>query len=102
MNNEQFFIYLLIMVVTTYVIRAVPFGLVERQIKNRFIRSFLTYIPYAVLTVMTIPGIFYATGSLASAVAGFAVAVIVACIRPNLTLVAVCACVAVYVVSLVG
>ena len=45
MNNPQFWIYLLIMAGSTYLIRAVPFAAVRRKITNRFIRSFLYYIP---------------------------------------------------------
>ena len=49
MNNTEFFIYLLIMSGSTYLIRAVPFALMRKKIKNPFINSFLHYIPYTVL-----------------------------------------------------
>ena len=61
MNNYVFFLYLLILAGSTYLIRVIPFVAIKNKINNRFIRSFLAYIPYAVLTAMTIPAVFYAT-----------------------------------------
>ncbi len=55
MKNSIFFIYLLILAGTTYLIRVIPFTAIKEKINNRFVRSFLYYIPYAVLTAMTIP-----------------------------------------------
>lgn len=100
MNNLQFFIYLLILSGSTYLIRAIPFAAVKGRLRSRFIRSFLYYIPYAVLAAMTIPAIFYATGSPLSALAGLATAVIFALRRQSLTVVAVAACIAVYLAEL--
>ena len=54
MNNYVFFLYLLILAGSTYLIRVIPFVAIKNKINNRFIRSFLAYIPYAVLTAMTI------------------------------------------------
>ena len=101
MSVKVFLIYLIIMAVSTYLIRVIPFVLVKRQIENVYIRSFLHYIPYAVLTAMTIPAIFVATSSIISAVAGFIVAVILAVRNKSLTTVALFSCLAVYVVELV-
>ena len=53
MTHETFFIYLALMAGSTFLIRAIPFVLVKKKIENIYIRSFLTYIPYAVLTAMT-------------------------------------------------
>lgn len=101
MTHTTFFIYLAIIVISTYLIRAIPFVLVKNQIENRFIKSFLHYIPYAVLTAMTIPAIFTATESVISAVAGFVVAVVLALSGKSLTVVALLSCVAVYLVELI-
>ena len=101
MTNKTFFIYLAIMVISTYLIRAIPFVLVKHQIQNKFIRSFLYYIPYAVLTAMTIPAIFTATESFISAAVGFVVAVLLALKGKSLTVVALASCAAVYVVELI-
>lgn len=100
MNNYVFFLYLLILAGSTYLIRVIPFVAIKNKINNRFIRSFLAYIPYAVLTAMTIPAVFYATNWLAGAAAGLIVAVIFALKEKGLTVVAIAACVAVFAVEL--
>ncbi len=101
MNNTEFWIYLLILAGSTYFIRAVPFAAVKGQIKNRFVRSFLYYIPYAVLTAMTLPAALYATSCPASAIAGLVTAVFLAYRKKGLTAVAVASCAAVFLVELV-
>ena len=80
--------YLAIMAGVTYLIRMLPFTLFRRDIKSRFVQSFLAYIPYAVLGAMTFPSIFYATASLASAIAGTVVALTLAFFRRSLLVVA--------------
>lgn len=101
MNNTQYFIYLLIMAGSTYLIRALPFSLLTKKIENKYIKSFLYYIPYAVLSAMTIPAALFATNSIISAVTGLIVAVILALKGKSLTFVAVSACIVVYVTELV-
>ena len=86
---------------STYLIRAIPFVAIKNKIENRFIRSFLYYIPYAVLTAMTIPAIFTATASPISAAAGLIIAVLLALKGKSLTTVAVAACIAVYITELI-
>ena len=100
MRNDVFFLYLLILAGSTYLIRVIPFVAIRQKIQNRFIRSFLYYIPYAVLTAMTIPAIFYATNSWLSATAGLIVAVLLSLKGKGLTTVAVAACAAVFLVEL--
>ena len=68
--------YIIAMAVVTYLIRAVPLVLFRKKIENRFLSSFLYYVPYACLTALTLPAIFYSTESVISAIAGFVVAVI--------------------------
>ena len=99
--HKTYFIYLAIMVISTYLIRVVPFVLIKHQIENRFIRSFLHYIPYAVLTAMTIPAIFTATASIISAIIGFVTAVLLALKGKSLTTVALVSCIAVYISGLI-
>jgi len=84
-------IYIAVMAVVTYLIRMLPFTLFRRKIESRFIRSFLYYIPYAVLSAMTIPAIFYATGDVVTSVIGAVVAVILAYLRLPLIVVALAA-----------
>ena len=101
MNHSQYPIYLAVIALSTYLIRAIPFVLVKHQIENRFIKSFLHYIPYAVLTAMTIPAIFTATSSVISATVGLIVAVLLALRKQSLTVVALISCVAVYITELI-
>lgn len=100
MNNTQFFLYLLVLSGSTYLIRVIPFVAIREKIRNRFVQSFLYYIPYAVLTAMTIPAIFYATAHPVSALAGLIVAVISGLRGKSLTVVAACACAAVFAAEL--
>ena len=99
MELKSFFTYLVIMAGSTYLIRAVPFAMINQKIENRFIKSFLYYIPFAVLSAMTFPAILYATDSVLSAAVGFVVAILFAWKGKSLTTVAVAACVAVFVVE---
>lgn len=94
-------VYILVMAVVTYLIRMLPFTLFRRKITNRFVRSFLHYIPYAVLSAMTIPAIFYSTGSLATSVVGAVVAVILAYLRQPLIVVALAAAAAAFAGGLI-
>lgn len=91
------YIYMLIMTVITYLIRMLPFTLFRKQITNKYIRSFLLYVPYACLTAMTVPAIFYATQSRISALCGLTVAVILGWSKKSLPVVAACACAAVFI-----
>lgn len=92
----EYWIYLAIMAGSTYLIRAVPFALVQKKITNRFLRSFLYYIPYAVLTAMTFPAVLFAAGNVMAAAVGFLAAVLFALRGKSLTVVAVAACTAVF------
>ena len=98
-NFVEFLIYLAVMAGVTYLIRMIPLVLVKKKIQNRFVCSFLYYVPYAVLGVMTIPAIFYSTASIASAAAGFVVAVILAYFEKSLLTVAASACTAVLLIE---
>lgn len=84
-------IYIAVMAGVTYLIRMVPFTAFRKQIQSRFFRSFLYYVPYAVLSAMTIPAIFYATGNLTTAVVGTVVAVVLAYLDMPLIVVALSA-----------
>ena len=71
-------IYIAVMAGVTYLIRMIPFTLFRKKIKSPFFRGFLYYIPYAVLSAMTIPAIFYSTGNIMTSVIGTVVAVMLA------------------------
>ena len=100
MNNSVFWIYLAILSGSTYLIRVIPFVAIKDKINNRFIQSFLYYFPYAVLTAMTLPAVLYATDFILSALAGLLVAVLFALRNKSLTVVAIAACMTVFVVEL--
>ena len=101
MNNTSFFLYLLIMAGSTYLIRAIPFAAIRKKIKNTFIRSFLYYIPYTVLSAMTFPAALFATGNIFAAATGLAVAIIFAIKGKGLTVVAVAATITVLLTEIV-
>lgn len=81
-------IYVFVMAGVTYLIRLIPFTLFRKKIQSPFFRSLLHYIPYAVLSAMTIPAIFTSTGNLATSLAGTAVAVVLAYLGKPLIVVA--------------
>ena len=89
-------LYILVMAGVTYLIRMIPLTLFRQKIKSRFFRSFLYYIPYAVLTAMTIPAIFYSTESLATSIIGALVAMVLAYLRQPLIVVALAAAAAAF------
>ena len=90
---KDFWIYLLILAGSTYLIRAIPFALFQKKVQNRFVRSFLYYIPYSVLAAMTLPAALYATGDMLAAALGLFVGGIFAVRGKNLTVVAAICCV---------
>lgn len=97
---KSFWIYLLVMFTVTYIIRVVPFLMFRKKIKNRFVRSFLAYIPYTVLGAMTFPAVFYAVGTLPTAIAGVVTALVLAYRGKGLFQVAVFASIAAFLTSL--
>ena len=90
-----YFIYLAVMAGVTYLIRMLPLTVFRKEIKSVFIKSFLHYVPYAVLAAMTIPGILSSTGDIRTAAVGLVVAVVMAWRGCSLLSVAIGACVAV-------
>ena len=94
------YIYIITMALITYIIRAVPLTVFTKKIKNKYVLSFLYYVPYTCLTVMTIPAIFSSTNSIISASLGFLVAVILGFFKKGLVTVAVSATATVFVVEL--
>ena len=101
MSYASFLPYLAVMALVTYAVRVIPLVLVKKKIENKFILSFLHYMPYAVLSVMTVPAVFYATGNVYSAVVGVVVALILAFFKRSLLLVAASASAAVLAAELV-
>ncbi|MCR5466774.1 MAG: AzlD domain-containing protein [Lachnospiraceae bacterium] len=90
--TKGFLAYLITMAVVTYLVRAVPFCLFRRKVKSRFFRSFLSYIPYAVLAAMTFPAVFYVTKNPIPAVGGALTALFLAYRGKGLVTVSLSAC----------
>lgn len=98
--ERSIYIYMLIMAVVTYLIRVIPLTLIRREIKNTFIRSFLYYVPYITLAVMTFPAMIQASESPVAAGVAFIVAIALAWFGASLFQVAVLACVVVFLIEL--
>lgn len=98
--NETILLYILTMAVVTYLVRVLPLVLIRGEITNGFIRSFLHYVPYVTLSLMTFPAVFASTAHFASAFAGVCAAVLLALRRGNLIQVAMAACATVFAVEL--
>lgn len=96
----NFAVYLLVMAGVTYLIRMIPFTFFRKKIKNTFVRSLLYYIPYAVLTAMTIPAIFESTGNLYTAISGTVTALVLAFFNLPLIVVALAASLAAFLTGL--
>ena len=96
------YIYILVMAVVTYLIRMLPLTLIRGKIKNRFIMSFLYYVPYACLMAMTFPSVFHGDYSIIAAAAGVGVALFLALKGKGLMTVALAASVTVFVVSFIN
>ena len=93
------YIYVLVMAVTTYLIRALPLTLFKKPIRSRFLRSFLHYVPTACLTAMTFPAILTATDHVLSGATGLLVGVLLAFKNKSLIVVAVASAATVFVVE---
>ena len=89
-------IYILVAALVTYLIRVLPLTLIKRPIENKFVRSFLYYVPYVTLAVMTFPAIVYATGDPVCGLVALAVGVIASWFGANLFQVAVFCCLSVF------
>ena len=94
-------IYIAVMAGVTYLVRMIPFTAFRKQIQSRFIKSILYYLPYAVLSAMTVPAIFYSTGNLTSAIVGTIVAIVVAFFEKPLIVVALAAALSALVTELI-
>ncbi|MBR5967097.1 MAG: AzlD domain-containing protein [Lachnospiraceae bacterium] len=95
------YIYILAMALVTYLIRAIPLTLVRGKIRNRFVRSFLYYVPYACLMAMTFPAVFHGDYPIWAAAAGVAVALLLAIKNKGLMIVALASSVVVFLISLI-
>lgn len=97
---RNMYLYIAVVALVTYAIRVLPLTLIQKEIKNKFIRSFLYYVPYVTLAAMTFPAIVTATDSIWSGIAALVVGILVAWFSGNLFLVAISACSVVFLVEL--
>lgn len=98
--EHNIYIYMLIMAGVTYIIRVLPLTLIRKEIKSTFIRSFLYYVPYVTLSVMTFPAIIEATENPIAAAIAFVTAILLAWFGRSLFQVSVIACVVVFITEL--
>lgn len=100
--NDAFkvFIYILIMILVTNGIRVLPITLIRKPIKNRFIRSFLYYVPYVTLAVMTFPAIMEATQSPMAGLAALVLGILAAFFGLGLLPVSIICCIVVFLIEL--
>lgn len=98
--SHNIYIYILVMAAVTYLIRMLPLTLIQKEIKNTTIRSFLVYVPYVTLAVMTFPAIMTATKSIWSALGGLIVAITFAYREAGLFKVSLASCLAVFIIEL--
>ena len=99
MSNAYLLQSIGVMILVSWLPRILPLLLVRKKIEHPFIRSFLFYVPYAVLTAMTLPAILFSTSSIWSALAGLMVALILGWFRKSLMTVAIGASLIVFIVE---
>lgn len=99
--SHNVYIYIFVMAAVTFLIRVLPLTLIRKKITNVTLRSFLYYVPYVTLAVMTFPAILEATGSMWSGLAALIVGVLLAYFGVSLFGVAVCSCVVVFIIELI-
>ena len=97
--QHNIYIYILIMFLTSYAIRVLPLTLIRKQIKNKFLKSFLYYVPYITLAVMTFPAIMEATQSPLAGVAALLIGIVAAWLGAGLFPVSVLCCAVVFVLE---
>ncbi len=97
--SHNIYIYIAIMAATSYAIRVLPLTLIRKQIKNKFLKSFLYYVPYITLAVMTFPAIMEATQSPIAGLAALVIGMIAAWMGAGLFPVSVLCCVVVFILE---
>lgn len=100
--THDIYIYIFLMASVTYAIRVLPLTLIRKQIKNRFLKSFLYYVPYITLAVMTFPAILDATQSPIAGAAALVVGIVAAWLGAGLFPVSVLCCAVVFLLELSG
>ena len=97
--SSKIYLYILVCAVVSLLIRELPLTLIRKPIKNRFLRSFLHYVPYVTLAVMTFPAILHATSSPVAGLAALVLGIVAAWFGANLFQVAVGCCAVVLILE---
>lgn len=97
--NHSIFMYILVSFLTSYCIRVLPLTLIRKPITNRFLKSFLYYVPYVTLAVMTFPAMVQATNSQIAGIASLCVGIVLAYFDQGLPVVACACCMAVFLLE---
>lgn len=101
MNLHKAFIAIILMALVTYIPRVLPLAIFRKEIKSKYVKSFLQYVPYAVLGSLTFPDIFYSTSNLISAICGTMMALFLSYKEKSLVVVAIGTILTVYITGLV-
>ncbi len=99
METHRIIIYIMLAIIATNLIRVLPMMLIKGQIQNKFVRSFLYYVPYVTLAVMTFPDMLLATQTPVSGITAMIVGIIAAWYGMGLFPVAIICCVIVYLME---
>ena len=95
------YVYILLSAIVSFAVRVLPLTLIRKKIENRFLRSFLYYVPYVTLAVMTFPAIIEAAGNPLAGAAALAVGIVLSWLGAGLFPVAVCCCISVFAVQFI-
>ncbi len=98
--SHNIYLYILVMAAVIFLIRVLPLTLIRKKIRNKTLRSFLYYVPYVTLAVMTFPSILDATNSIWSGLAALIAGILLAYFGVSLFGVAICSCVTVFLLEL--
>lgn len=101
MTDKTILISIIIMALVTYATRVLPLVVFKKKIKNRYIKSFLLYMPYGVLAAMVFPAVIYSTSMLTSAIVGTVVALVLSFMKKGLLPVSFFSCVSVFLTELI-
>lgn len=102
MKTSHILLYIAVMAIVTYLIRAIPMVVFRKKIQSRFIQSFLYYVPYTVLAAMTFPAVFNSSASVLSSVGGCVVAILLAYFEKGLLTVATGGVVCAFLINILG
>ncbi len=102
MKTSYILLCIAVMALVTYLIRAIPMVLFRKKIENKFVQSFLYYVPYTVLAAMTFPAVFRSTASTISAIGGCVIALLLAYCRKGLLSVALGGALTAFILNIIG